>query len=60
MYVLILMTCVHLQCEYLEVTNEYKTLAACEVAMEAKYDEIEDGQGLLCVEKQPETDSIRT
>ena len=49
MYVLILLTCQGLACMQFEVLAKYPSLSSCEAAMEERYDQLADGQGLMCI-----------
>lgn len=51
MYVLILMVCQStFNCTEAEIISVHPTLAVCEAEMERRFDEIEDGQAVMCIE----------
>ena len=49
MFSLILMTCISLNCQHIEVVSQHLTMAACEQAMMKAYDDLEDGQAVMCI-----------
>ena len=52
MYVLILLSCLGINCEHMEVLGEYSDLKACEAVMIEKIEDIKDEQGLMCLPKE--------
>ena len=50
MYSLILMTCISLQCEHIEVVSMHTTLEACEKAMIEKFETTKEGEAMLCIQ----------
>ena len=54
MFELIVMTCVLLQCEDIKVDSLHPTMEACEAVMEEKFDDLEDGQAVMCIRKRTE------
>lgn len=58
MIYLIIMQCVLLDCKHIEVVEAFKTMQACEQAMEERYPDIEPGRALMCV--RYETERIKT
>ena len=49
MWILIVITCVHLDCNYVEIKNtNFRSLAACEAAIKANWDKVKPGTGMMC------------
>jgi len=50
MFSLILMTCIGLQCEHIQVVSNHLTMEACEKAMIEAFEDTKEGEAMICIQ----------